>query len=116
MRTLGICSGMDTGCTSVEDGKIIAAVNEERLNRRKLPPGLPRLSIKKILKICKINPSYYNILKGHYKLTGIPSRLNTSFDMHEEPIVCTPYDAIRSFRQGHLDYLAIGNYSVSNLK
>lgn len=30
--------------------------------------------------------------------------------MHEEPIVTTPNDAIRSFQQGCLDYLAIGNY------
>jgi carbamoyltransferase len=32
--------------------------------------------------------------------------------MHEEPIVCSPQDAVRSFLQGHLDYLAIGNYLV----
>jgi carbamoyltransferase len=32
--------------------------------------------------------------------------------MHEEPIVCTPDDAIRSFRAGHLDYLAIGDFIV----
>jgi carbamoyltransferase len=32
--------------------------------------------------------------------------------MHEEPIVCTPDDAIRAFLQGNLDYLAIGNCLV----
>ena len=30
--------------------------------------------------------------------------------MHEEPIVCTPSDAIRSFQEGGLDYLAMGNF------
>jgi predicted NodU family carbamoyl transferase len=30
--------------------------------------------------------------------------------MHEEPIVCSPYDAIRAFKLGHIDYLAIGNW------
>lgn len=60
------------------------------------------------------NPSYYKILKEYYKLTGIPSIVNTSFNMHEEPIVCTPRDAIRSFKQGHLQYLAIGNYLVKS--
>jgi carbamoyltransferase len=29
--------------------------------------------------------------------------------MHEEPIVCSPDDAIRAFLQGNLDYLAIGD-------
>jgi carbamoyltransferase len=56
------------------------------------------------------NPSYYRILEAFYKLTGLPSVINTSFNMHEEPIVCTPADAIRAFEQGHLDYLALGNF------
>ena len=59
------------------------------------------------------NPSYYRILKEYHKLTGIPSLVNTSFNMHEEPIVCTPRDAVRAFLLGHLDYLAIGNYIVA---
>jgi carbamoyltransferase len=58
------------------------------------------------------NPSYYKILKEYHRLTGIPTLVNTSFNMHEEPIVCTPQDAVRSFLQGHLDYLAIGPFLV----
>ena len=58
------------------------------------------------------NLSYYKVLEEYYKITKIPSIINTSFNMHEEPIVCSPDDAIRSFKQGHLDYLAIGNYLV----
>jgi len=64
----------------------------------------------------KSNPSYYKILKEYHKITGIPSLVNTSFNMHEEPIVCTPEDAVRSFLQGHLDYLAIGNFLVKEQK
>jgi len=60
------------------------------------------------------NPSYYNILKEYHKITGIPSIINTSFNMHEEPIVCTPKDAIRAFLQGHLEYLAIGDFLVKH--
>ena len=36
--------------------------------------------------------------------------INTSFNMHEEPIVCTPEDAVRAFQLGHLDALAIGPF------
>jgi predicted NodU family carbamoyl transferase len=32
--------------------------------------------------------------------------------MHEEPIVCSPYDAIRAFCLGHLDVLAINDFIV----
>lgn len=58
----------------------------------------------------KDNKSAYKILNAYYKLTGIPSLVNTSFNMHEEPIICNPYDAVKSFKDGRLDYLAIGNY------
>jgi carbamoyltransferase len=50
------------------------------------------------------------VLDSYYKLTGIPSLVNTSFNMHEEPIICNPYDAVKSFSDGRLDYLALGNY------
>jgi len=60
------------------------------------------------------NPSYYKILKEYHRLTGIPSLINTSFNMHEEPIVAGPEDAIRAFKAAQLDYLAIGNY-LANL-
>ena len=59
-------------------------------------------------------PDFYQIVKAYHKLTGIPSLINTSFNMHGEPIVCTPGDALRSFQQGKLDYLAIGNWLVVN--
>ena len=58
------------------------------------------------------NPSYYRILDEYRKLTGLPSLINTSFNMHEEPIVCSPSDALRGFTDGGLDYLAIGNYLI----
>ena len=61
------------------------------------------------------NPSYYKILDEYRKITGLPSIINTSFNMHEEPIVCSPRDAVRAFKESKLDYLAIGNFLVKNL-
>lgn len=60
----------------------------------------------------KLNSSFYKIVKHFYHLTGIPAIINTSFNIHEEPIVYTPEDAIRVFRDARLDYLAIGNFLV----
>ena len=57
---------------------------------------------------------FHRILTEYYRLTGIPSVINTSFNMHEEPIVCTPDDAVRAFVQGNLDYLAIGDFLVEH--
>ncbi|SOB75146.1 carbamoyltransferase [Marinobacter sp. LV10R510-11A] len=60
------------------------------------------------------NPGYYDILSEYEKLSGIPSLINTSFNMHEEPIVNTPKDGVRAFIQGALDYLAIGPFLVKH--
>jgi carbamoyltransferase len=58
----------------------------------------------------RTNPSFHRILRGYYERTGIPALINTSFNMHEEPIVCSPEDAIRAFLLGKLDYLAMGPF------
>jgi carbamoyltransferase len=60
------------------------------------------------------NSSFYQIVREYYQLSGIPSVINTSFNMHEEPIVNSPKDAIRAFLQGNLDYLAISNFLVGH--
>jgi carbamoyltransferase len=59
-----------------------------------------------------VNPSYRKIIEGVYDITGLPVILNTSFNMHEAPIVCTPEDALHSFLSGKLDALAIGSFMV----
>jgi len=60
------------------------------------------------------NPGFHAILSEYEKLSGIPTLINTSFNMHEEPIVCTPEDAIRAFLLGQLDGLAIGPFLAAN--
>jgi len=60
----------------------------------------------------RTTPSYHKIIDEYRKITGLPTIINTSFNMHEEPIVCTPYDAVRAFKMGAADYLAIGKYLV----
>lgn len=60
------------------------------------------------------NPKYYRIIQEYYEITGLPVVINTSFNMHEEPIVCSPEDAVRAFQLGHLDYLAIGPFLARN--
>lgn len=58
------------------------------------------------------NPSYYRIIDEYRKRTGVPVIINTSFNIHEEPIVRTPDDAIRAFLDSSLDYLAIGDLLI----
>jgi carbamoyltransferase len=58
------------------------------------------------------NPSYYRIVDEYRKRTGMPTIINTSFNIHEEPIVRSPDDALRAFLDSTLDYLAIGDLLV----
>jgi len=50
------------------------------------------------------------ILEFYRSLKGISVIINTSFNRHEEPIVCSPEDALRSFVECELDYLVLNNF------
>jgi carbamoyltransferase len=56
------------------------------------------------------NPGFHEILSRYHRLSGVPCVVNTSFNMHEEPIVRSPEDAVRSYQQGKLDNLAVGPF------
>lgn len=52
------------------------------------------------------NPRYWRLIEEFNKLTGIPLILNTSYNV-QEPIVCTPQDAINTFLNTKVDYLIL---------
>jgi len=58
------------------------------------------------------NPEVYELLGKIGEKTGVPVLINTSFNMHEEPIVCTADDAVRAWLSSGLDGLWIGEYFV----
>ena len=59
------------------------------------------------------NVGYHEVIKEFEKLTGVGAVLNTSFNLHGEPIVCTPKDAISVFERSGLKFLALGDYLLS---
>lgn len=59
-------------------------------------------------------PGFHRILTEFHRRTGMGCVINTSFNIHEEPIVCSAKDAVRAFLVGHLDYLALGDYLIEN--
>jgi carbamoyltransferase len=58
------------------------------------------------------NPGFHAILREYERRTGVPVLINTSFNVHEEPIVRSPEDAIRAFVDSSLDFLALGDFLV----
>jgi carbamoyltransferase len=58
------------------------------------------------------NPVYYDLISVFHRKTGVPVVLNTSFN-ENEPIVCTPEEAIDCFQRTRMDALAIGPFMVT---
>lgn len=58
------------------------------------------------------NPRYHGLLKYFESITGIGGVLNTSFNLHGEPIVMTAEDALHTLVRSDLDYLTIEDYLV----
>src|ERR1051325_7076035 len=59
----------------------------------------------------RVNDRYYQLISDFNELTGVPVVLNTSFN-ENEPIVCTPEQAIDCFKKTRMDVLYLGNYSI----
>jgi carbamoyltransferase len=62
------------------------------------------------------NRGYRAILEAFERRTGLPGIINTSFNMHEEPIVASADDAVRAFLDGHLDFLLLGEHLIAHPK
>lgn len=60
----------------------------------------------------KVNPRYWTLIDEFKKVTGVPMLLNTSFNV-QEPIVCTPSDAINTFMNSNFDALVLENNLVA---
>lgn len=61
------------------------------------------------------NPRFHKLLSEMEKRTGVPILLNTSFN-DQEPIVCTPEDAVKTFLKTRIDYLVIGDFIATKDK
>ncbi len=58
------------------------------------------------------NPLYWELIYEFKRLTGVPLVLNTSFNVRNEPIVCSPEDAVRCFLSTDIDCMGIGRFFV----
>jgi len=58
------------------------------------------------------NPLYYKLIKAFESLTGIPILLNTSFN-ENEPIVCSPFEAVNCFLRTKMDVLVLGKFIIT---
>ena len=57
------------------------------------------------------NPRYYKLIECFFDISGVPIVLNTSFN-ENEPIVCTPEEALNCFLRTKMDILVLGNWFI----
>jgi carbamoyltransferase len=82
------------------ENKIPAAIHQADKTAR------PQLLMK------EVNPELWELIKKFYEETGIPSLLNTSFNLHGEPIVNNINDALHVFENSKLDALWLNRHII----
>ena len=91
---------------------MVITFNSTKLAQKQLKAAIhPRdKTVRPQCVIKKWNPEYYNLILEFKKITGIGAVLNTSFNLHGEPNVCSPSDAIHTLDNSDLKYLILGSY------
>jgi carbamoyltransferase len=59
------------------------------------------------------NPEYHAVIREFERRTGVGAVLNTSFNLHGEPIVRSAVDAVDTFERSGLSHLAVGRWLIS---
>jgi carbamoyltransferase len=63
-----------------------------------------------------VSPKFYAVIKAFEDLTGCGLIVNTSFNVRDEPIVCTPEEAYQCFMRTQMDYLVLESFLLSKEK
>jgi carbamoyltransferase len=59
------------------------------------------------------NPDYHRVIREFERRTGIGAVLNTSFNLHGEPLVASAEDALDTFERSALPHLALDRWLIS---
>jgi len=60
------------------------------------------------------NPRYHRLIRAFESVTGVPIVLNTSFN-ENEPVVCSPREALDCFLRTRMDVLVLGDHYISRI-
>jgi carbamoyltransferase len=88
--TLGINDGHDAGAALVRDGKVLAAVQEERVTNIKHYSGVPAISINEVFRIAKVDPSEIDGI-------GLVSLIRVYLPLKERPLKVRLFDSLSPY-------------------
>lgn len=99
------------GKTIPDPAKYMLAAFDAKPGKNKIIPAVIHVDntsrIQAVSK--KTSAKYWKLINEFYKLTKVPVLVNTSFNI-QEPIVCSPEDAVKTFKISKIDYLVLENY------
>jgi carbamoyltransferase len=111
----GIENYLDRPNKKVDDQYMIISFDTKQLGRKELKAAIHQADFTCRPQVLdkSWNEEYYNVIKTFEDITGVGGILNTSFNIHGEPIVCSPADAIHTLENCGLEHLALGNYLIT---
>jgi len=87
-----------------------------REEKRKLIPAVTHVDGSGRLQTVSrsVNPRYHLLIDNFRRVTSVPMVLNTSFN-ENEPVVCTPQEALDCFLRTKMDVIVLGNTFISRI-
>jgi carbamoyltransferase len=100
-----------------DEQKKISGVEKLKISRSKVP-AITHVDYSARLQTVEKKSNFFlhSILQQFYLDTNCPIIINTSFNIRSEPIVCTPFDALKCFMNTNMDILVIGDYILEKIK
>jgi len=93
------------GTHSTSHGFMLFACDVKPEQRGRIPAVVHRDGSARVQLVSReLNPDFHQLISCFFARTGVPCVINTSFN-DSEPIVCTPTDAIVTFRKSGIDAL-----------
>lgn len=97
----------------VEAPFMLLIAQAKDIARQKIPASVHSDGTSRVQTVSEqSNPSFYKTIKAFQGITGIPSVINTSFNINGEAIVETAQDALESFAQMDIDFLALEGFWI----
>lgn len=105
--------GMESGPRALGNRSYMLVTTHVRSEYRDRLPGITHVDGTARIQIVtrESNAEVHRLLEEFGRLSGYAVLINTSFNM-QEPIVCSPEDALACFDNSGLDALFMGNYRV----
>jgi carbamoyltransferase len=109
---------LESGCSTLEGPYMMTAFETRPPAHRDLAGAIHPHDLTMRPQILEkgFNPLYYSLIERFEKRTGLGGVLNTSFNLHGEPVVCGPEDALHTMDESSLNFLLTDRFVVEKVE